>query len=134
MTKKQVIPFYPCRRGRLQGRKTIPSFGAPLRHRNLVSALCPFDSPSPLRQAQGKRAWLQYNNGVFAVDNYFSVGLELTPGLVYFITPKFGIEGTLGSLAYEYRGIKLKGYPEAFKNYNVNLNLSNYYLGLNYYF
>ncbi|NBV14668.1 MAG: hypothetical protein EBS07_11460 [Sphingobacteriia bacterium] len=77
---------------------------------------------------------MQYNNGDFDIDNYFSVSLELTPDLVYFITPTFGIEGTLGSLVYECRGIKLKGDPEAFKNYYVNLNLSNYYLGLNYYF
>jgi hypothetical protein len=79
------------------------------------------------------RQW-STNDYDWSVDNDVSAKLELTPGLVYFITPKFGIEGTLGSLAYEYRGIKLKGDPEAFKNYNVKLNLSNYYLGLNYYF
>jgi len=83
---------------------------------------------------QGKRAWLQYNNGVFAVDNYFSVGLELTPGLVYFITPKFGIEGTMGSLSYQYSGISLKGDSGGYNYSSFTLNLSNYYLGLNYYF
>ena len=74
------------------------------------------------------------NDYDWSVDNDVSAKLELTPGLVYFITPKFGIEGTMGSLSYQYSGISLKGDSGGYNYSSFTLNLSNYYLGLNYYF
>ena len=67
----------------------------------------------------------------------FNVGL--TPGIVYFITNKIGIETSIGLIGYSVQDYKNfiddrqtgGGNTSAF---NVNFSMSTLYLGLNFYF
>ena len=63
--------------------------------------------------------------------------LSVSGGLVYFITPKLGLEASFGNIYYEYSYDKDKNSPSNYNsqsNYGINLNPSTLYLGLNYYF
>lgn len=66
------------------------------------------------------------------------LSLVVTPGLVYFITPKIGIHSTFGSIYYSYSSSKNKSLPydNQYKSnqYGIALNLSSIYFGVNYYF
>lgn len=55
-----------------------------------------------------------------------SVSVAVSPGLVYFITPKLGIESSFGNLNYTYSSSKNK------KPINENVNSSQYGINLNY--
>ncbi len=59
-----------------------------------------------------------------------TAGVNIAPGFVYFVTPKLGIETTLGRLYYNYSAA---GTSDAHA-YGFNMNVSTIYLGLNYYF
>jgi hypothetical protein len=68
--------------------------------------------------------------------NNFSI--NITPGLVYFITPKIGIQTTFGGLNYSYSistipNVSYDNHSYS-SNYGLNLNISSFALGLNYYF
>jgi hypothetical protein len=68
--------------------------------------------------------------------NGFNVGIYA--GLVYFPTPKLGIEGSFGSLYYDYSTSKSKNVSynnhRNASTFGVNLSPSSFYLGMNYYF
>ena len=66
------------------------------------------------------------------------ISINFTPGLVYFITPKLGIQATFGNLYYKYSMSKNTSLPYEHNNssssFALNLNPSTFSLGLNYYF
>jgi hypothetical protein len=65
------------------------------------------------------------------------ISVNINPGLVYFISPKLGIETSFGSLYYNYTTTKNKNvsYDNHDNNssYGINLNISTLSLGLHYY-
>ncbi len=68
-------------------------------------------------------------------------GLSVAPGLVYFATPKLGIEMSYGSLYYNFSTQKETNSTSpssdshgSGSSYGANLNLSAFNLGLNYHF
>jgi hypothetical protein len=67
-----------------------------------------------------------------------NISINISPNLVYFVTPKLGIEGSFGSIVYQYSGSENKSVlydnHDNSSDYSVNLSLTSYYLGLNYYF
>jgi hypothetical protein len=67
-----------------------------------------------------------------------NVSFSVSPGLVYFVTPKFGIEAKYGSLGVKYSTYKNITLPDAKKSSNfganLNLSLSSFNFGLSYYF
>ena len=67
-----------------------------------------------------------------------TISLAVTPGLIYFITPKIGIETSFGNMSYSYSSSKDKSlsYPNYnnSSNYGINLNLAAFSFGLNYFF
>lgn len=67
------------------------------------------------------------------------VGAAISPGIVYFATPKLGIELSYGSLHYSHSSGETRyngGSKENDKthNYGINLGTSSLAIGLNYYF
>ena len=79
------------------------------------------------------------NNYPYNQENHINnYSINITPGLVYFISPKIGIQTTFGSLNYCYStskilNVKYDNHGNT-SNYGFNLNLSSFALGLNYYF
>jgi len=67
-----------------------------------------------------------------------SISCLISPGLVYFVTPNFGIQTTFGNLNYSFniQKDKTKSYDNHYitNNYGLNLNISTITLGFNYYF
>ncbi len=68
--------------------------------------------------------------------NTFFVGIS--PGLIYFMTPKLGIETTFSSIYYSNSSSKnislLDGNHKNANNYGFNLNITTFYFGFNYNF
>lgn len=68
--------------------------------------------------------------------NSFSV--VITPGIVYFVSPKFGIETNFGNINYQNSSSKNltlpSDAPSKSNKYGINLSVSTFFLGLNYYF
>lgn len=67
-----------------------------------------------------------------------NIGLSVSPGLIYFMTPKLGLHTSFGSIYYDYststdKNIKIDNYDNS-SNYGINLNFTTLYIGLNYYF
>jgi len=69
------------------------------------------------------------------------MGVSVAPGLVYFVTPKLGIQSSFGAVYYNYTGSKttsstITNYQGKGKrnDYGINLNPSTFFMGLNYYF
>ncbi|WP_419870697.1 outer membrane beta-barrel protein [Chryseobacterium sp. CT-SW4] len=62
---------------------------------------------------------------------YSSYGVQIAPGLDYFLTNNWSVEATIG--AFGYQNTKYKG-AESLDNYNFGLNLSNIQLGVKYIF
>lgn len=67
-----------------------------------------------------------------------SISFDVNPGLVYFVTPKLGIQTTFGDIYYNNSTSKnislLFDNHRNVNDYGINLNISTFYLGLNYYF
>jgi len=67
-----------------------------------------------------------------------STTFSIAPGLVYFVTPKFGIQTTFGNLFYSINKAKTKDSPydnhDNSNPYGLNLNPATFSLGLCYYF
>lgn len=62
--------------------------------------------------------------------NINNISLAIGPGLAYFITPKLGLQGSLGSIFYN--AMRSKGNNT--DSYGISLNLSTFNFGLSYYF
>jgi len=65
--------------------------------------------------------------------------LAVSPGLVYFITPKLGLEASFGNINYSYsknfdNNLPIENQNTTGSRYGINLNSSTLFLGLNYYF
>lgn len=69
------------------------------------------------------------------MSNVFMI--DITPGLVYFVTPKLGLEASFGQINYSFSNSTQKNDP-SFKGSNnkfgINLNASSLYFGLKYYY
>jgi len=67
-----------------------------------------------------------------------TISFAISPGLVYFVTPKIGIQTTFGNINYNYFSSTNKSLlydnHNNVNSYGVNLNLSTFSFGLNYYF
>jgi len=72
-----------------------------------------------------------------------SFGLGVVPGIVYFVTPRLGFEAQFGSFNYHRTSIDTEEIDDNGNKtnessddngFNLNLNASSFYLGLNYYF
>lgn len=79
-----------------------------------------------------------YTNLAIQKIEVSSISFAVTPGLVYFITPKIGIQTTFGNLNYSFSSYKntslnYENYNNS-TNYGLNLNFSSLSIGLNYYF
>ena len=58
----------------------------------------------------------------------------IKPGITYFITPKIGIDATFGNLYIDYRKETFdNGYENKSISSGLNLNLSSFGLGVNFY-
>lgn len=67
-----------------------------------------------------------------------SISLRINPGLVYFVTSKLGIQATFGDIYYinsssKNESVSFDNYKNT-SNYGINLNISTFSLGLNYFF
>jgi hypothetical protein len=82
-------------------------------------------------------AWAANNPGI---QHTFSnnVSVALSPGLVYFVTPKLGVETSFGSIYYSFsdtRNVSIPDYkPYRTQSFGINLSGSTFYFGLSYYF
>jgi len=78
------------------------------------------------------------NNPASQENQINNVSLIISPGLVYFVTPKIGIETAFGNINYSYSSSKNTSLSYDNHNnsssYGINLNLSTFFLCLNYYF
>lgn len=72
-----------------------------------------------------------------------SVSASLTPGIVYFISPKFGLEASFGSIGYVYYHNKQTATEEGFgsetsrnesSSFQVDFDITSLQIGLMYYF
>ena len=67
-----------------------------------------------------------------------NISFAFSPGFVYFLTPKIGIQTTFGNIYYNYSSSKNKSlfYDNRTNtgSYGIDLNLSTFSLGMNYYF
>lgn len=67
-----------------------------------------------------------------------TIAVALSPGLVYFVTPKLGIQATFGELAYSFTSqkndkVNYDNHQNS-SNFGFNLRSSSLTFGLNYYF
>jgi hypothetical protein len=80
------------------------------------------------------RSTVEYSD---EAQNKFNAGsLVVAPGLVFFATPRIGLETTIGQLGYfhskfKYSDNALEGTTNGFE---AGVNASNVFLGINYYF
>lgn len=67
-----------------------------------------------------------------------NISFAISPGIVYFVTPKLGIQAAFGNINYSYSSSKNTSLSydnhNNSNNYGINLNLSTFNLGMNYYF
>jgi hypothetical protein len=67
-----------------------------------------------------------------------NISVVISPGLVYFVTSKLGVQFVFGNIHYTNSTSKNKSLlydnHNNANNYGININLSTLYLGLNYYF
>jgi len=66
------------------------------------------------------------------------INLSVTPGLIYFLTPKLGLQTSFGNIYFNKsnstdKNLNFDNHNNS-SNYGINLNSSTFYLGLNYYF
>ncbi|KIC63880.1 outer membrane beta-barrel protein [Chryseobacterium taiwanense] len=79
-------------------------------------------------------------NGIYSVNpatdiktNYTSIGVNVKPGLDYFLNKNWSIEATIGEFGY--KNLKYKETDaKALNNYNFGLNLSSITFGVKYIF
>ena len=64
------------------------------------------------------------------------ISCAISPGLVYFIFPRFGLEASYGNLHYSYTNSKniTKGSTRNYSDFGLSFGTSTFFLGLNYYF
>lgn len=62
-----------------------------------------------------------------------SINVGVSPGLTYFLSPKFALEMSINALTYQKVEIEGGNNPENRESYGLNLNLSNVALGINFY-
>lgn len=66
------------------------------------------------------------------------VGSSIAPGFTYFVTPKLGVDASFGRLIYSFSTSKNVSLPSEINtkanNFNIDLNINSFSLGLNYYF
>jgi hypothetical protein len=73
------------------------------------------------------------NNGVVETTTespYYSVGITFKPMLVFFPSPKWGVEASVGTLGYSYK----RYLPDAYSTSSFAFNAGSFSLGLGYYF
>ena len=73
------------------------------------------------------------NNGVAETTTespYYSVGITFKPMLVFFPSPKWGVEASVGTLGYSYK----RYLPDAYSTSSFAFNAGSFSLGLGYYF
>jgi hypothetical protein len=66
-----------------------------------------------------------------------TANIAIAPGFVFFVTPKFGIQTSIGSVFYQFTNTRSKqgpSYTSNIGNYGFNLNLSSFYFGVNFHF
>ncbi|MEP6795270.1 MAG: hypothetical protein ABJB16_13150 [Saprospiraceae bacterium] len=67
-----------------------------------------------------------------------TIGVTIAPGLDYFITPHLGLRATFGNLFFNTsttKNITLQNdNKQTVSNYGINLNISTFSFGMNYYF
>ncbi len=66
-----------------------------------------------------------------------TANIAISPGFVFFVTPKFGIQTSIGSAYYQFTNSRSKQaptYSSNIANYGFNLNLSSFYFGINFHF
>jgi outer membrane protein W len=66
-----------------------------------------------------------------------TANIAIAPGFVFFVTPKFGIQTSIGNVFYQYTHTRSKqgpSYTSNVANYGFNLNLSSFYFGVNFHF
>lgn len=66
-----------------------------------------------------------------------TANIAIAPGFVFFVTPKLGIQTSMGNVFYQFTNTRSKtGTPFSSNvaNYGFNLNLSSFYFGINYHF
>ncbi|MCB9192279.1 MAG: hypothetical protein H6602_11490 [Flavobacteriales bacterium] len=85
------------------------------------------------------------NNGevLNSISDQHAIETYITPGLVYFITPKFGLEASFGRLGYMYRqnhsrseieGVGTTSSSSQNSSFNIDFNITSLQIGLMYYF
>jgi outer membrane protein W len=67
------------------------------------------------------------------LKKYTSIGVNVKPGLDYFLNKNWSIEATIGEFGYKNFKYKEEG-AKALNNYNVGLNLSSVSFGVKYIF
>ncbi len=66
-------------------------------------------------------------------NNYTSVGVNIKPGLDYFLNKNWSIEATIGEFGYNTAKLDVDG-AKSVDNYNFGLNLSSVTFGVKYVF
>jgi hypothetical protein len=89
-------------------------------------------------QFQSDKRTYQNNYPTNQTEESNNISINISPNFVYFVTPKLGIETSFGNIYYDYSSSKNKSVSydnhDNSSDYGVNLSLSSFYLGLNYYF
>jgi len=76
---------------------------------------------------------------VFNTERIFhTISIAISPGLVYFPSPKLGIEASFGNIFYNYStykdiNVSYKNHDNL-SNYGINVSSMTFNLGMNYYF
>ena len=73
------------------------------------------------------------NQAINTKKNHTSIGVNVKPGLDYFLNKNWSIEATIGEFGYKNFKYKEEG-AKALNNYNVGLNLSSVSFGVKYIF
>lgn len=103
-------------------------FGAYARfHKSVVDNLYLFLQPA-LRFGTGENEF-----AAPAVGDINSFNIGLSPGITYFLSPKFAIEMNLGGVSYNRNTFDVNGNETTSNNFNFNLDLASLGLGLNFY-
>lgn len=66
-----------------------------------------------------------------------TANIGVSPGFVFFVTPKFGIQTSIGSVYYQFTNSHSKQaptYTSNMANYGFNFNLTSFYFGINFHF
>lgn len=93
-----------------------------------------FNKSNQTSNMGGVITYAEYKTKGLEFGNY--VSLLIRPGIIYFISPKFGLETSYGSLGYTYNKVDAGPVSGSQKSSDLGLNLgtSSLMLGVNYYF